>query len=213
MWNRIRLLSCFFIMITNIGFAAEEVVDLPAPDTKGGKPLMAALEMRRTSRSFSSKKLPIQVLSNLLWAATGVNRPDSGKLTAPTAVNWQEIIVYVAKADGLFLYNPHKHVLELILAEDIREQVGMQPFTQKAPVGLIYVADFSRMGTATDEQKLFYSATDTGFVSQNVYLFCASAGLSTVVLGMVDKSVLARKMGLSKEQHIILTQPVGYPEE
>ena len=195
------------------GFAEETAsIDLPPPRTDAGIPLMKALSLRKTSRSFSEKELPPQVLSDLLWAAFGVNRKGSGKRTAPSAVNWQEIDIYAATKDGLFLYEADSHRLKPVFGEDIRKITGLQDFTQQAPVNLIYVADFSRMKGADPEKKVFYSAADTGFISQNVYLFCASEGLATVVLGLVDKPALGEKMGLRGDQKVILTQPVGYPE-
>lgn len=190
---------------------SKKFVQLPPPDTQGGKPLMAALKLRRSSRSFSPAKMPIDKLSSLLWAAQGVNRPDSALLTSPSAMNWQEIDVYVALPEGLYIYNKSDHSLSLVLAEDIREIVGSQEFTQVAPVGLIYVADYSKM-SREDPEASFLAAADTGFVSQNVYLYCASEDLATVVLGWVDKPALAKKMGLREDQKIILTQPVGLPE-
>ena len=188
-------------------------IRLPKPQTTGGKPLMQALKERKTTRSFSSKELPSQVLSNLLWAAFGINRPGSGKRTAPSAVNWQEIDIYVATPEGLYLYDAKGLKLKPVLTEDIRASTGVQDFTQEAPVNLIYVADYSRMGKAKRADKNFYSATDTGFISQNVYLYCASEGLATVVLGRVDKPNLRKIMRLNDNQKIILTQPVGYPKE
>lgn len=183
---------------------------LPAPDKEGGRPLMAVLADRRTQRSFSGRPLPPLVMSNLLWAACGVNRPD-GKRTAPTAVNWQEIDVYVATADGLFLYNAQEHSLERVLSEDIRALTGRQPFCADAPANLVYVADYARMGRGSVGDKDFYAATDTGFVAQNVYLFCASEGLATVVRGLIDRDALRAQMGLREDQHITLAQTVGYP--
>ncbi len=197
-----------------IGFAASakaaEPMQLLAPDLISGKPLMQALKERKSVRSYSSRELPLEVLSNLLWAARGINRED-GRLTVPTAGNAQEIDVYVAMASGLYLYDAQANVLQPILGEDIRAFVGKQDFVGSAPVGLIYVADLSRMKYEGFND--FYSATDTGFISQNVYLFCASEGLATVVLGWVDKETLAQKMGLKETQKVILTQPVGYPAE
>jgi len=176
----------------------------------GGRPLMQVLRDRSTHREFDTKPLPDQVLSDLLWAAFGINRPETGKRTAPSAVNWQEIDIYVALPQGLYLYEATGHALKPVLAEDIRALTGLQGFTQVAPVDLIYVADRSRMGRAGEDQKDFYSATDTGFISQNVYLFCASEGLGTVVLGMIDKPALEKKMRLLPHQKVILSQPVGY---
>jgi len=197
-----------------LGSAQElKPIGLPAPRTDGGKPLMQALKARSSSRAFSSEKLPTQVLSDMLWAAFGVNRPDSGKRTAPSAVNWQEIDIYVADADGLYLYDAHAHALKPVLAKDIRALTGRQAFVREAPVNLIYVADFAKMGGAADDDKVFYSAADTGFISQNVYLYCASEGLATVVRGLVDRPALAEAMKLRSDQNIILAQSVGYPRK
>jgi SagB-type dehydrogenase family enzyme len=187
-------------------------IRLLQPQTDGGRPLMQVLKDRKTSRAFSSEKLPLQVLSNMLWAAWGVNRPD-GKRTAPSARNWQEIDVYVALADGLYLYDAKANILQPILAGDIRAATGPQPFVKDAPVNLIFVSDLSKMGGAPDDQKDFYSATDTGFISQNVYLYCASEGLATVVRGYVDKPTLAKVMKLRPDQKVILAQTVGYPKK
>ncbi len=188
-------------------------IALLKPQLEGGKPLMQALQKRSSSRSFSSEKLPLQVLSNLLWAAFGFNRPDTEKRTAPSAVNWQEIDIYVATADGLYFYDARPHQLLPILGEDIRSLTGRQSFVKEAPVNFIYVADFSRMTGAQREDKEFYSAADTGFISQNVYLFCASEGLATVVRGSIDREALAKAMKLRPDQKIILAQTIGYPKK
>jgi SagB-type dehydrogenase family enzyme len=189
-----------------------KAIELPKPQTDGGKPLMAVLKDRKSSREFSSEKLPLQVLSNMLWAANGINRPD-GKRTAPTARNMQEIDVYVAMAEGLYLYDAKTHTLVGVLAGDIREATGKQPFVKDAPVNLVFVADFTKMGDMPSDQKDFYAATDTGYVSQNVYLYCASEGLATVVRGMVDRSACQAAMKLRSDQKIILAQTVGYPRK
>jgi nitroreductase len=213
------LLAALFIYAYSI--AAEEqtepvaektaTIQLPKPQTEGGMPLMQTLNERKTSRDFSTKELPDQVLSNMLWAAFGINRPD-GKRTAPSAMNMQETDIYVATAKGLYLYYPKENTLILKLGEDIRAKTGGQPFVASAPVNLVYVADYAKM-RGSDEDKNFYSATDTGFISQNVYLFCASEGLATVVRGYVDKPALAQAMKLRPDQKIILAQTVGYPQK
>lgn len=179
----------------------------------GGKSLMQALKERRSERSFSSKKIPVNVLSNILWAACGINRPDAGKRTAPSAMNRQSIDIYVALPEGLFLYEAKPHILKPVINQDIRALTGKQSFAAQAPVTLIYVADFKKMGNIAEEEKQFYAATDTGFISQNVYLFCASEGLGTVVRGSLDKEALAKSMKLSDHQKIVLAQSVGYPKE
>jgi len=207
------ILISLFISVTFLSAQEQKIIILPEPQTEGGKPLMQVLMDRKTSRQFSEKDLPLQVLSNLLWAAWGINRPESGKRTAPSAMNNQEIDIYLSTAKGLYLYNAQDNTLESVMAEDIRAVTGGQPFVKDAPVNLIFVADFSRMGGGSEEQKIFYSAADAGFISQNIYLFCASEGLATVVRGWLDKKTLEKKMGLPDHKKVILTQTVGYAVE
>lgn len=209
-----------FLICPSLTYAEElKPIKLLEPKMDSSKSLMQALKERKTSREFSNKKLPLQVLSNMLWAAFGVNRPDTGKRTAPSAANWQLIDIYVSTAEGLYLYDAKAHMLKPVLAEDIRAFTGTQKYVSDAAVNLIYVADFSRMvkyidvvkKTFSGDVKAFYSAADAGFISQNVYLFCASEGLSTVVRGMIDRPNLAKVMGLRTNQKIILAQSIGYP--
>jgi len=188
--------------------AAMKSIELPKPKMEGGKPLMEALKERKTSREFSSEKLPLQVLSNMLWAADGINRQD-GKRTAPTAMNKQEIDVYVVMAEGVYLYDAKENKLIGVLAEDIRAATGKQPFVKDAPVNLVFVADFAKMGNMPEDQKVFYSVAGTGYISQNVYLFCSSEGLATGVRAYVDKPALAATMKLRSDQKVILAQTVG----
>lgn len=184
---------------------------LPPPQTEGGKPLMQALKERHSTREFSPVALSSQVLSNLLWAAAGVNRPASGQRTVPSARDWREIDVYVATREGMYRYDAKANALQPVVARDLRALTGVQDFVAKAPVNLVYVADFDRMEGAAAEQKEFYAATDAGFIAQNVYLFCASANLATVVRGSVERVALAKAMGLAPHQRIMLAQTVGYP--
>jgi SagB-type dehydrogenase family enzyme len=185
-------------------------ISLPAPRMEGGKPLMDVLKARQSSRTFSDAPLPPQVLSDLLWAACGINRTDSGKRTAPTARNWQEIDVYVVLPQGAYLYDVKTNTLKLVVKGDLRKQTGMQPFVATAPVNLVFVADPARMtGASPDDQALYYGA-DTGFISQNVYLFCASEGLGTVVRGLVDRGALAKVLKLPDSLKIVFAQTVGY---
>ena len=195
--------------------AAQELkpIELPKPQVDGGRPLMQVLKDRSTSRDFSSEKLPLPVLSNLLWAAFGVNRPESGKRTAPSARNWQEIDIYVATADGLYVYDAKAHRLNPVLAEDVRAATGTQPYVKDAPVNLVYVADLAKTGKASAPDQDFYTAADTGFIAQNVYLYCASEGLATVIRGSVDRPALAKLMKLRPDQKITLSQTVGYPKK
>ena len=173
---------------------------------------MQALQERKSTREFSSGELPSQVLSDLLWAAYGINRPETGQRTAPSAKNMQEIDIYVAKADGLYLYDAKAAMLIPILAQDVRSLTGTQPFVREAALNLIFVADFLKMGALSMQQREFYAATDTGFISENVYLFCASAGLGTVVRHWIEQPALAKAIKLKSHQKIILAQTVGYPK-
>jgi SagB-type dehydrogenase family enzyme len=195
------------------GVLAQEadMTRLPAPQTEGGMPLMQALKQRHSTRELSARALPPQVLSDLLWAASGVNRPGTGQRTAPTARDWREIDVYVAMADGTYRFEPDAHALRRVLPQDVRALTGIQDFVAQAPVNLVYVADLDRMGDTTAEHRLLYSATDAGFIAQNVYLYCASAGLATVVRGSIDREALGAVLGLRPGQRVILAQSIGYP--
>ncbi len=209
-----RLVLIVLLICPTLASAQElKPIQLLKPQTDGGRPLMQVLKDRQSSRQFSTKKLPMQVLSNMLWAACGVNRPDSGKRTAPSAKNRQDIDVYVATADGLYLYDAKTHILKPVLAEDIRAATGRQSFVKDAPVNLIFVADFSKMGGVKATDRTFYSATHAGFISQNVYLYCASEGLATVVRGAIDRPAMAKVMRLRQDQNVVLAQSVGYPKK
>jgi len=188
-------------------------VVLPEPQINRGKPLMRVLKKRSSAREYSTQKLPLRELSNVLWAAFGVIHSESGKRTAPSAFNSREIDIYVTTAEGCYLYDADEHKLEPVVAEDLRELTGSQSFVKDAPVNLVYVADFSKMRSMPEDRKIFFSAADTGFISQNVYLYCASEGLATVVRGGIDTERLAQKMNLRQDQRIIFAQTVGYPKK
>ena len=189
--------------------AAQPVV-LPAPRSQGGKPLIEALRLRRSIREYSEQPLPPQVLSDLLWAAFGVNRP-SGDRTAPYWRHIMVIDVYAAMADGVWLYDPKQHKLLPHLSADIRAQTGLQDFVARAPLNLVYVAHGERMQDIAAEERRLYASVDTGFIGQNVYLFCASEGLATVFRGAVDYSKLNEAMQLNAGQFVTFAQTVGYP--
>ena len=179
---------------------------------------MQCLNDRKSDRSFSTKKLPVQILSNLLWAACGINRPHSGKRTAPSALNRQEIDIYVAMEEGLYLYNTKTHTLDPVVKSDLRKHTARLPQPSRSsivgsPLQLIYVADYAKMRTGiSDEDSKFYSATDTAFIGQNVYLYCASEGLATIIRAYFDRDSLTKEMRLGDTQKIILVQAVGYPQ-
>lgn len=188
-----------------------ETIKLPAPQKTGGMPLLDALAGRQTQRMFGPRDLPIQNLSTLLWAAFGINRPD-GKRTAPSAMNMQEIDIYVVMAKGAYRYDPTANTLEPAASGDHRAATGGQPFVATAPVSLVYVADYARMSKLDKPAADFYSATDTGFIAQNVYLYCAANSLACVVRGGFDNDAIATALKLRPDQKVILKQTVGYSE-
>lgn len=191
------------------GQSAEDV-GLPAPRDAGGMPLMAALKRRHSTREYSEQPLSEQTLSDLLWAAFGINR-SSGDRTAPYWRHVMVIDVYVAKSDGVWLYEPQTHSLRRYLSDDIRAQTGLQSFVATAPVNLIYVAHGERMKDVSPEDRRLYASVDTGFIGQNVYLFCASAGLGSVFRGAVDYQKLAGLLKLPDGVFVTFAQTVGYP--
>ena len=187
-------------------------ISLSPPQTTIGKPLMQALQLRQSSREFADALVAPQDLSNLLWAADGINRKESGKRTAPSAMNWQEVDVYVVLREGTYLYNSKTNELELVAAGDLRGLAGVQGLVKEAPLNLVYVADFARAGKGNDEDKKIYTAADVGFIAQNVYLYCASQGLAAVVRASLDRPALATALKLRADQKIILAQTVGHPK-
>jgi nitroreductase len=197
------------------GLAAQELAEirLPKPQTDGGLPLMQALARRATSRDFAADPLPAQSLSDLLWAAWGINRPESKKRTAPSAMNWQEIDLYAVMEKGVFLYDAAAHVLKPVAAGDFRALAGRQEFVKTAPLTLVFVADPARMTRAPIEKREIFAWTDSAFISQNIYLFCASAGLATGIRASLDAPALAKAMKLPAGQIITMAQSVGLPKK
>ncbi|HRV42508.1 MAG TPA: nitroreductase family protein [Syntrophales bacterium] len=207
--------ACFFLFALAGGASgAQDLKPIPLfkPRVEGGRLLLSALKDRRSSREFSPKKLPLRVVSHLLWCAWGVNRPESGKRTAPSALNRQEMDVYVITAEGVYLYDAVANLLRPVVAGDIRAKVGRQPFLGEAPMVLLYVADLARMGNMSDDVKITAAAVSTGSIIQNVYLYCASEGLNTVAVGSVDRDGLKTLMNLRPEQRVMMAQCVGYPK-
>ena len=189
---------------------AETERTLPPPQTDGGKPLMEALKLRHSTREYADRALPDQVLSNLLWAAYGVNRP-SGDRTAPYWRHIMAIDVYAAMADGLWLYDPKRHLLVRRSSSDLRKETGLQEFVAQAPLNLVYVAHGDRMREVPAEARRLFAGVDTGFIGQNVYLCCASEGLATVFRASIDYEKLKSAMGLARDDFVTFAQSVGYP--
>ncbi len=174
-------------------------IALPAPDRKGGMPLMQTLNQRKSGRAYAEKPLSLQTVSDLLWAAGGVNRPD-GRMTAPTARNIQEITLYVILPSGMYRYDAKANTLVQISNENLTQSI-----TGKAPLTVVYVADTKK------QPNLKMSAVDCGFIGQNIYLYCASAGLSTVIRGSFGKDFISR-LNLPEGSEVFFIQSVGFPK-
>jgi SagB-type dehydrogenase family enzyme len=194
------------------------VIKLEKPNLEKGVPLMKAFKQRKSDRQFSDKKLTSQQLAEILWAANGVNR-DDGKRTVPSAMNKHPMDIYAVLAEGIYSYDPAKHELAPVAEGDFRDQAGGQAFVKMAPLNIVFVADLSKFTDTRrpgrempNETKMQWAALEAGCQVQNVYLYCASEGLSTVVRGMVDKEKLAPTMKLKGEQAIICAQTVGWPK-
>lgn len=205
------VLSAAVLAGTSIGIPATTIMQLPPPRPEGGKPLIQALKLRRSIREYADRALPLQVLSDLLWAAFGVNRP-SGDRTAPYWRHVMVIDVYAVMANGVWFYDPKRHVLQQHSHVDIRAATGLQDFVATAPLNLVYVAHGERMQDVSPEERRLYASVDAGFIGQNVYLFCASEGLATVFRGAVDTKKLAQAMELDSAQFVTFAQTVGYPK-
>ena len=206
----VKNITVLVILLFICSRTVAQEIQLPQPRNTGGMPLMDAINQRQSTRDFSSTEIPQQVLSDLLWAAYGFNRPEKQGRTVPSAWNIQNMSVYVATGDGLFLYDAGNHNLITILTEDIRAQTGTQSYVKDVPVNLVYVADMSMMA-GVGEKGDFYSNAHAGFISQNVYLVCASLGLGSVVRDLIDRDTLRKTMQLENSFEIILAQSVGYP--
>ena len=191
--------------------AGDEVtMPLPTPRSSGGMPLIDALKLRRSTRAFSERPLAPQVLSDLLWAANGVNRP-SGDRTAPYWRHIMVIDIYAAMADGVWLYEPKAHALVPHTKDDLRAETGTQDFVGVAPLDLVYVAHGERMKDVSVEEGRLFASADTCFIGQNVYLFCASEGLATVFRGSANQAKLGAALNLAEGQFVTFAQTVGYP--
>jgi len=211
----------FFItgmfFLVSAGFSlAEDVIKLPDPQKDGGMPLMKALSLRKSTRGGfgPATKLTMQQMSNLLWAADGINRSGTNHRTAPSAVDWQNIDIYVTTADGLFLYDAQEHALKVLGREDVRSVAGTQDFVPGAPVNLIYVADFAKAKGFGAQAQIMptaetWSFAGTGAIVQNVYLWCASEGLACIVRAMADAEAINKTLKLRPDQHFMLAQTIA----
>jgi nitroreductase len=186
-------------------------IALPVPDKTGGMPLMETIAARRSARAFSPRELPLPMLSSLLWAAFGINRADGGR-TAPSAINAQEIDVYVALPSGAYLYDAAENALRLVAGSDLRRVTGYQDFVDEAALDLVYVADHSRMKLVPAASRAGYAFVAAGAITENVYLFAAGNGLATVIRAWIDRDAIAGALGLGHDEQVLLSQTVGFPK-
>jgi SagB-type dehydrogenase family enzyme len=193
-----------------IGAEPLEPIRLAPPETSGGMPLMQTLKNRMSTKEFTTKAVSRDQISNLLWAAFGINRPDSSKRTAATAVNCQDIQIYVVFENATYFYEPKEHCLIPVVNRDLRSLAATQEYARAAPINLIYVSDYSKMPDGFKDKKPIYAAFHAGAISQNVYLYCASAGLGAVVRDSVDRATLRVALDLGDDQVIVMSQSVGY---
>ena len=210
----VALLSTFIAAaMPGLAMAESQAMELPPPQTEGGKPLMEALKARHSSREFADRALPPQVLSNLLWASWGINRPGTGLRTAPSSHTTMDIDLYIAMANGVWIYDPKAHRLLQHMQDDVRgETTTGQDFVKTAPLNIIYVSEAARMGKASDADRTLNGIADSAVIGQNVYLFCASEGLATVLRASVPGERLAKRLNLTPTQAIYFAQSVGYPK-
>lgn len=205
------LTLCLFLGMGLTTAWSAEIIKLPAPVVEKDKPLMQALKERKSSRDFSEQQLSLQDLSNILWCANGINRPENGHRTSPSARNRQDVDIFVVMKEAIYFYHPKNHELSPVVSGDYRKDTGMQPYVGKAPVNLIYVSDLSKFDFIKDRsEKALTAAIDAGHCSQNVYLYGTVANLAVVVRTSVDTAKMAGILKLRPDQLVLMGQTIGY---
>ena len=210
----IRTLFSLVILFCAITVQAQDlqVIKLNEPDKTRGSAIMKTLNDRQSVREYASESIRPQDLSDLLWAANGINRAD-GKRTAPSCRNFQEVEVYVILPEGAYLYDAKEHVLNPVAAGDYRSAVAVsQDFARTAPLSIVLVADMTKFGNMSEQSKLM-AAVDIGIVCQNINIVCAGLGLATVPRGTMDEKVLRNALKLTDQHLLLMNNPVGYPKK
>ena len=205
---------CLLCISSSLVAQIGTTIVLNPPDMTRSSSMMKAFSERASGKTFDTTSIALQDLSDLLWAANGVNRPADGKRTAPSAMNYQDVDVYVCLHSGVYLYDAKKHALEFIASGDHRkEAAGRQENFATAPVFLLLISDISRFRSGADSGRVVLAAEDAGMVSQNISLFCASAGLSTRPRATMDEQQLRGALKLKSSQRLMLNHPVSYKKE
>jgi SagB-type dehydrogenase family enzyme len=204
-------MTCLVLLAGFAQAQEQKTILLNPPDTTRGLPVMKALAHRASARDFDTTAVSLRDLSDILWAANGINRPAEGKRTAPSAMNAQDVDIYVAMKSGVYLYDPKQNLLRLIVEGDYRNLLaGRQEWVAKAPVILLLVSDISRFRAGQETQKLQWAAMDAAMVAQNVLVFCASEGLACRPRASMESEKLKEVLGLSATQYPLLNVPISY---
>lgn len=211
--KRILSTACIAIALMATSCKAQENIQLPKPSMDNNVTLMQSLQNRHSSREFADRQISDDVLSTVLWAACGINRPESEKITAPSAINAQDIIVYVVRNDGAYRYEPKENALAKISGKDLRQLVaGPQTFAASAPVSLVLVSDHNKFGGHSNGASRM-GILDAGYVSENICLVCSALGLNTVPRMTMDTDGLKKELGLDDSYDFIVNSQIGYPKE
>lgn len=206
---KITIIPLFLIFLAGNLFAQD--IALPKPNASGGMPLIDAVARRKSVREFSPREIPLQMISDMLWVAVGINRSETGGRTYASASNRQDLDAYVALKSGFYRYDPAANILKLVVKEDLRSATGNQAFVTDSPMTLVYVGNFTKWAEGITENSVRCASVSTGAASQGVYLYCASAGLNAVVRGcggaIYEKGSLDRKT-----QRVMLAHTIGFPK-
>ena len=213
--KNILTIACVAILLTATSCKAQDNILLPKPSMDNKVTLMQALENRHSTREYADKQIPDDVLSTVLWAACGINRPGEGKITAPSAINVQDIQVYVVRQDGAYLYQPKSNSLEKVSSKDLRAAVaGRQSFAVSAPVSLVLVSNHNKFPQQMPkEAKTRMGVVDAGYISENICLACSALGLNTVPRMTMDTEALKKELGLDDNYDLVLNSLIGYPKK
>ena len=212
--KNILTIACMALLMTATSCKAQDNIQLPKPSMDNKVTLMHALQNRHSTRDYADKQVPDNVLSTVLWAACGINRPSEEKITAPSAINTQDIQVYVVRKDGAYLYKPEDNSLQKVSNKDLRSAVaGRQSFAADAPVSLVLVSDHNKFPQQMpNEAEIRMGVVDAGYVSENICLACSALGLNTVPRMTIDSETLKKELNLDDNYDFVLNSQIGYPK-
>ena len=215
MMKNILTIVCVAMFMAATSCKAQDNIQLPKPSMDNKVTLMQALQNRHSTREYADKQIPDDVLSTVLWAACGINRPGEGKITAPSAINVQDIQVYVVRQNGAYLYKPKSNSLEKVSSKDLRAAVaGRQSFAADAPVSLVLVSNHNKFPQQMPrEAKTRMGVVDAGYISENICLACSALELNTIPRMTMDTEALKKELGLDDNYDLVLNSQIGYPKK